>query len=118
MAIAAAIIAGIFAIGGVIVSSSISSSDMDEAKNESLKLANISRQDKLKIDAANEKLEKYRLRQTDRELAFRKSEAAQSKKEREIERNYNMQQTQFNNALGFINSNETLKGNFLSLIKR
>lgn len=118
MGVFAAIIAGVVAVGGAITSAVISSNDAEDAKNESLKLANISRQDKLKLDATNEKLEKYRLRQRDRELAFQKSEAAQGKKEREIERNYNMQQTQFNNSLGFINSNETLKGNFLSLLKR
>jgi len=118
MPIAAAIIAGVFAVGGIITSSAINSKDVEGAKEESLKLANISRADKLKLDATNEKLTKYQLRQRDRELAFQKSEAAQGKKEREVDRNYNMQQTQFNNALGFINSNDALKGNFLAAVRR
>lgn len=118
MGIAAAIIAGIFAVGGTLLSSYFTSQEVDDAQNESLRLANISRQDKLKIDEANEKLNWYQVRQRDKELAFQKAEAEAGRKERKEISDYNMRMDQFNNALGFINSSDTLRGNFLSLMKR
>jgi len=118
MGIASVIIAGIFAVGGTLLSSYFTSQEVDDAKEESLKLANISRADKLKIDEANEKLNWYQVRQRDKELAFQKTEAEAGRAERKKINDYNMQMDQFNNALGFINSSETLRGNFLSMMKR
>ncbi len=118
MAIVAAIIGGVVAIGTAVTSAVITSNDAEDAKNEAKKLANIRRQDELKYADESDRVAKIRLGLDRQKTAFEMSEAKKDRAERREATEYAKQQNAFNQTIGILNNNDAMRANYLSLMKR
>ena len=118
---AAAIIGALIAAIGTGVSSGISSADAEKALSEGRKLAFLRREDELSYKKSQERLDRLRLRQqknlTESQLKQEKELAGAQLGQRKEEFGFTQRQTQFSNALGLLNSNETMRNNFAGLFQ-
>ena len=120
-----AIIGAVVSIGSVIIGGVMDSQDADEVNRVGLQLANIARQDKFKVDAANERLSKMGLSHQKDILNFNKKEAKLSRverekdrKEREGDRQYGKREKFKADSLDFVNKNAQSRSLFLNSVRR
>ena len=116
--IIAAIIGGAVAIGTTAAGASASQSMADDANARSLKLYNQQRIDEKSLQADQKELNKWEQNYRQNQLSFQKSEAAEGRKERKDQFNYQKRQQQFNTSLGIVNSSQQAKNTFFNLWNR
>ena len=114
----ASIIAAVVAVAGTITSAAISSSDADDAQKEGKKLANIKREDELRRERENKRLNNAELRLRKKELGYQREAELYDRKERGLERGMISREKHSANMMNLVNSNEVLKSNFLNIFQR
>jgi len=118
MAIVAAIISGVIA-GGTAIGVGVSNAKRTrEANEEGLRLANIQRQDKLKLDEANEKMNKWNQRFQKKQLDFQKGEARKNRAERSEQKGYERRQGFFADSINLMNTNPAVRQGFMDTFRR
>jgi TolA-binding protein len=115
---AAAIVAAILAVGGVIVSAAISSSDTKDAQNEARELSKVKRQDDLNFQRSQERLEKLTLAQRKREARMQNEESRKNREQREKEFAFGQRESFFDKQIGMLNSSEVMRSNFANNFRR
>ena len=100
------------------ISEGLESSDIEAAKGEARAIDSRARNDRLRVENANNKLNEAEQRRRDSELRWKKAESRKSRAERKTERDYTMQQNQFKNAFSLLNTNEAFRNNYLNVTRR
>lgn len=114
----AAIIGAVISVTTSITSAAVNAKKTREANSEGLRLANIKRQDEMKIRESNEKLNKWEQRFKKKQLDFQKSEARKDRTERGEEKGYNRRRQFFADSLNIVNQNPAARENFMSVLRR
>ncbi len=113
-----AVIGAVVAIGGAIISGVMSSQDTEEVNRVGLQLANIKREDDLKIQEANERMNKLGLEQRKKEFGFQRKEARLDRAEREKDRQYGKREKFKADNLDFVNKNAQSRQLFKNSVRR
>jgi len=118
---AAAIVAAIIGVAGILISSDTQSQDLEEAQKEAKQLAMMKRQDELAWQNKQDELSKLGLEQRKeqfgKQLQFQQKEAKLGRAERAEERGYKRRQESFQTTIGLINRNQEMRNNFLNIWK-
>jgi len=112
------IISAVIGIGSKIIGGVMDSQDADEANRVGLRLANMTRQDNLRVQAANERMGTLGLKHQKNVLKFQKKEAGLDRKEREKDRQYAKRENFKAENLDFVNKNATARNAFLNSVRR
>jgi len=112
------IIGAVIAAGASIVGSAVNASQVDDYNKMGERLANQKRQDELKMQEENNKLNRYGLRTQRMGLRQQKKEFKQGVKERESDRQYGRRQQSFANTMGMVNQNANLRSTFMNAMTR
>jgi hypothetical protein len=112
--VAALIISAIVGAGTSIYSGNKQNEAIEDARKESAFWANRQRQDKLNVDAANEKINKWNMKMREKEFAWQKSEDKKGRKERGEEWGYQRRENQWGKLLGIANQNKQIKDSLLA----
>ena len=99
-------------------SSGVNAKRTREANEEGLRLANIQRQDKLKLDEANEKMNKWNQRFQKKQLDFQKGEARKNRAERSEQKGYERRQGFFADSINLMNTNPAVRQGFMDTFRR
>jgi len=105
-------------LAGTLTSAAIESGDIEEAQNEARRLANLKRDDDLRWQDIQDRLGRARIGLGKKELAFRKREAGELRKERGLERGMLAREKHEAKMMGLVNSNQVLRSNFLQMMQR
>ncbi len=117
MAIVTALGAGLTWLFGEI-GDSLDESELDRAREEAQAIDSRARNDRLRVENANAKLNEAEQRRRENELRWQKAESRKNRAERKTERDYTMQQNQFKNAFSLLNTNEAFRNNYLNVMRR
>jgi len=112
------IIAAIIAAGAAIITTVLSNSATEDAQNEAKKLANIRRQDELKVNDDNMRLSKAGLRLQKKQLQYQRDAELYGRKERSFERGQAARESYLGKQLSLVNSNDALRMQYVNLFKR
>ena len=112
------IIGAVIGLGATIIGGIMDEQDTDEANRIGMRLAETTRQDQLKVQAANEKMDRLGLRHQKNILKFQKKEAGLDRKEREKDRQYAKRENFKAENLDFVNKNATARNAFLNSVRR
>jgi len=112
------VVAGVIAAGAALTTTFMQNSAIDDASKESQYWANLQRKDKLAIDAANEKLNKWSMRMKEKQFAWDKEESKKNRAERSEEKGYVRRETQWGKLLGVANQNKQMKDSLLAYFPR
>ncbi len=115
---AAAIVAAIIAVGGVMISAAISSSDAENAQDEARVLGETKRQDDLNWQMKKERLEKLTLKQRKRESRAQERAERERLKQHKTEFAFGQRESFFNKQMGMLNSSENMRSNFANNLFR
>ncbi len=113
-----AVIGAVVAIGTAVIGGIMDSQDTDEANKIGLQLAKIQREDKLKVNRANERLSRMGLQHQKNILRSQKRESALDRKEREKDRQYGKRERFKADSLDFVNKNAQSRSLFLNSVRR
>lgn len=113
-----AIIGAVVAIGTAVIGGVVNSQDIDKANTIGLRLANIKRQDELKVQEAKEKMDLLGLRHQKNVFKFQKKEAGLNRKEREKDRQYTKRERFKADSLDFVNKNAQSRKFFRDSVRR
>ena len=112
------IIAAIIGAIGTGVTTSLNNQAIEDSNQEGLRLANIQRQDKLRLDADNKRLAQAQLRLQRREQKMRQETEMFGRKERAQERGYTMRQQRFANQINLLNRNDAMRDQLVNIWRR
>jgi len=121
----AAIITAIIGTGTTIATSAMNNKAVEDANEESFKLAEQKRLDELEWRKENDKLNKFNKEMTKQQLALQKKkfyfgqqEAEEERAERSEERGYNRAQQNATRIANQVNQNAALRNNFINIWSR
>jgi len=114
----AAIIGAVVAAGTAIGVAVVNSKRADEANEEGLTLANRARQDKLKIDEANEKMNKWNRRFSEKQFSYQKGEDRKNRAERSEQKGYDRSKEWQADSLNLVNGNPAMRNSFIGSMRR
>jgi len=114
----AMIIAAIVAATGLTTSTVLNNAAVDDANEQGLKLANISRQDQLRREQEQNRLSQASLRLQKKQLKFQRETELFGRKERAEEKGYVRRERQFDKQLGLINRNDAIRNQLVSVWRR
>ena len=112
------IIGAVIAAGTAIVGGIINSADVDEANKIGLQLANKKRDDELKVQEANEKMNRWSMRQREKEFKFTKQEAGKTRAFQKEQYGYAQRQNFDAKNMNMVNQNAQLRSTFMQAMTR
>lgn len=113
-----AIIGAIIAGGTAIGVSVAQSKRAKDANQEGLQLANIKRNDDKKITEANEKMNRWNRRFTEKQFSYQKGEAKKDRAERSEQKGYDRSQQWLGNSLALVNTNPAMRDSFIGSMRK
>ena len=125
----ATIIGAVVAAGAAVFGAVIDSNDVDEANRIGLQLAEQTREDKLKLEEEERKLNRFgivmrgrefdkSMKQRQEEFDFTKKEKKLDRKERERDRQYAKREKFKADSLDFVNKNAQTRSLFMNSVRR
>ena len=114
----ATIIGAVIAAGTSIIGGVINSADVDEANKIGLQLANKKRDDELKVQEANEKMNRWSMRQREKEFKFTKQEAGKTRAFQKEQYGYAQRQNFDAKNMNMVNQNAQLRSVFMNTMTR
>ena len=112
------IIAALIAVGGTIASTTITSSDNENARNEARGLSRTKRQDDLNWQKSQDRLNTLILAQRKREGRAKERAQRAQLKQREKEFAFQESESFFGKQMGMLNSSEVMRNNFANNLFR
>lgn len=112
------IISAIIAAGGILVSTLLNNAAVEDANQEGLRLANISRNDKLKLEADNKKLSETELRLRKKRLGYEREAELFGRAERAEERGYVRRERFFDKQIGLLNRNDAMRNQLVNVWRK
>lgn len=114
----ASIIGAVIAAGSTAIGVAVNNQQIDEYNQMGMQMANQKRQDELKLQEENARMNRMGMRQRKKEFKWQKSEAEKGRKERKGEREYGKRQQSFANTMGMVNQNAQLRSVFMDTMTR
>lgn len=114
----ATIIGAVIAAGAAIIGTAVNNQQVDEYNAMGERLANLKRQDELKLQEENARMNRMGMRQRKKEFKWTQGEADKDRKERKGEREYGKRQQGYANTMGMVNSNAQLRSVFMNTMTR
>jgi len=113
-----AIIGAVIAGGAAIIGGVINSNDVEEANKIGLQTYNQEREDRLKNEAYQKKMDKFSMGMQKKQFAFSKQQFAQGVKERESDRQYGKRMNFDAKNMNMVNQNAQLRSVFMNTMTR
>jgi len=114
----AAIIGAVVAAGAAITGAVINAQDVDEANKIGLQTYNLEREDRLKNEAEQKKINSFSMGMEKKKFAQNRKEFRQGVKERETDRQYGRRQNTMANTMNMVNQNAQLRSVFMNTMTR